>query len=70
MAASGIESAYGAAGNDVFDGSGLSSNTILYGHGGDDTLNGGSGSDRLYGESGNDWLTGGAGNDRLYGGGR
>ena len=68
LAAASIELAYGAAGDDTFDGSGLTANTSLYGRDGDDTLSGGSGADRLYGENGDDVILGGDGADRLYGG--
>ncbi|MBT3360428.1 MAG: hypothetical protein HN403_12460, partial [Rhodospirillales bacterium] len=67
LAAASIELAYGASGNDTFDGSNLTANTSLYGRAGDDTLSGGSGNDRLYGEDGDDVLSGGEGADRLYG---
>jgi len=40
----------------------------LYGHAGDDTLDGGSGNDLLVGGAGNDVLTGGTGNDILIDG--
>lgn len=41
---------------------------FLYGHLGDDTLEGGDGFDWLYGGEGNDTMDGGADNDRLFGG--
>ncbi|WP_158498830.1 S8 family serine peptidase [Magnetospira sp. QH-2] len=66
MAASSIERAKGDDGADIFDGSGLTSKTVLYGNGGDDVLIGGSGSDYIRGDAGADSLIGGAGNDRLY----
>ena len=67
LAAASIELAYGAAGNDTFDGSDLTANTSLYGKAGDDTLSGGSGNDRLHGDDGDDVISGGDGADRLYG---
>ncbi|UJP06520.1 MAG: hypothetical protein LZF61_07775 [Nitrosomonas sp.] len=57
---------HGTEGNDVVTGS-ASVDSILYGHGGDDTLNAGSANDMLYGGSGNDSLAGNSGNDALYG---
>lgn len=63
-----IEYAYGGAGNDTLDGSGLTSNTQIYGNDGDDTITGGSGHDTLKGDAGNDTIDGGAGNDKIYGG--
>lgn len=41
---------------------------IIYGGGGNDTLNGSKKDDILYGGNGNDNLNGNSGNDRLYGG--
>ncbi len=67
MAASFIERARGANGNDVLDGSGLTAAALIQGGNGHDTILGGSGNDRLYGQNGNDLVDGGAGNDRLYG---
>ncbi|MGR3823727.1 MAG: calcium-binding protein [Salipiger marinus] len=71
----------GNAGANVIEDTGLSgpakANSTFYGLGGNDTLNGGDGSDKLYGggdhdtlrgEEGSDRLEGGAGNDLLYGG--
>ena len=40
----------------------------LYGHRGDDIIEGGRGNDRLFGQRGDDTLDGGMGRDRLYGG--
>ncbi|MEO1335592.1 MAG: calcium-binding protein, partial [Myxococcota bacterium] len=40
----------------------------IYGLGGDDTLNGGSGTDRLFGGKGQDTIHGGGGTDHLWGG--
>ena len=40
----------------------------IFGHGGNDTLNGSGGDDLLYGGDGNDTLYGSSGNDRLEGG--
>ena len=42
---------------------GDSGNDLLYGGGGDDTIDGGSGNDILYGGSGSDKLNGASGND-------
>jgi Ca2+-binding RTX toxin-like protein len=42
--------------------------SALYGGLGNDTLNGGGGSDLLYGDGGNDTLNGQGGNDALFGG--
>ena len=41
---------------------------ILYGNGGNDTLDGGTGNDFLFGDAGTDILNGGTGNDTLDGG--
>jgi Ca2+-binding RTX toxin-like protein len=40
----------------------------LFGGGGNDVLNGGSGADQLFGQAGNDTLNGNGGNDSLFGG--
>jgi Ca2+-binding RTX toxin-like protein len=55
---------YGAANN----GTGNTSDNILYGNLLDDTLNGDGGNDSLLGNAGNDLLIGGSGNDTLTGG--
>jgi Ca2+-binding RTX toxin-like protein len=68
LAAANLEGAYGAAGDDRLDASGLGTAVRLYGRAGDDTLLGGDGNDRLYGQAGDDRLEGGLGNDLLYGG--
>lgn len=52
----------GSAGNDSLSGN------IVFGRGGDDSINGTSKGDVLHGGSGNDSLQGWAGNDRLFGG--
>jgi Ca2+-binding RTX toxin-like protein len=57
----------GTAAGETLSGSG-STNDVIYGYGGNDTLNGNNGNDILYGGAGNDSLSGGAGNDILYGG--
>lgn len=58
---------WGYGGNDYFrNNTGL--RTTAYGHGGNDTLIGGSNVDYLYGMDGNDYLYGMAGNDYLQGG--
>ena len=67
-AGAGIETAYGNAGNDVFDGSDLTVAASFEGGSGDDVLTGGSGNDTLSGQAGNDVLTGGTGDDVLTGG--
>ncbi len=56
----------GGAGNDTItlDAS-VTTDAILYGNAGNDTLVGGSGNDRLYGGIGTNTLIGGAGNDTL-----
>ena len=62
LSASGIEYATGDAGDDTFDGSGVTANVFLYGGDGNDTLIGGSGNDQLFGEAGADnfvYLSGG-----------
>lgn len=46
----------------------LGGNDIVYGGGGDDTLNVGDGNDYAFGGTGNDLIGGEAGNDRIYGG--
>ena len=61
---SGIEGAFGGAGNDSIVGNG--SNNTLYGGGGDDTLKGDQ--SVFVGDNSNDQLFGGAGNDSLVGG--
>ncbi|HZF04437.1 MAG TPA: Ig-like domain-containing protein [Patescibacteria group bacterium] len=68
----------GGAGNDVIDGSrvttgkltllGGAGNDMLIGGGGDDRLEGGSGNDTLEGGPGKDTVLGGDGDDRLTGG--
>ncbi|KGM31859.1 calcium-binding protein [Inquilinus limosus] len=44
----------------------MAGNDILYGHGGDDYLDGGAGDDILWGETGADTLIGGDGSDMVY----
>ena len=46
---------------------GATSGATMYGHEGNDTLNGNAGHDTLYGGVGDDLLNGNAGNDTLYG---
>lgn len=60
LAAAGFEGAVGRGGNDVFDASGVTVVTSLYGGGGDNVLIGGSTTDYLYGDAGNDTYTGNA----------
>jgi Ca2+-binding RTX toxin-like protein len=76
LAAANVERAYGSANNDVFDASGLSSDTsglssdmgvLLTGRGGDDTLTGTIYADVLKGGTGNDTINGGVGNDTIFG---
>jgi Ca2+-binding RTX toxin-like protein len=57
-----------SAGNDVYDGSEGTTNGIVFGFDGNDTLIGGDGNDTLIGGAGNDLLIGGEGNDTLVGG--
>ncbi|WP_436091784.1 beta strand repeat-containing protein, partial [Devosia sp. LjRoot16] len=57
---------YGTGG-DTFNGSGNVVD-IVYGHNGNDSLNGDVGSDALIGSAGTDTLNGGAGNDQMAGG--
>ncbi len=64
----GLEGAYGGDGNDVISAEGLTTETKIYGGGGDDTLTGSGENDRLYGDSGSDQIRGGAGHDILVGG--
>ncbi|MEM7506972.1 MAG: glycosyl hydrolase family 28-related protein [Pseudomonadota bacterium] len=68
QAASSIERATGAAGDDTFDASGLVEATFQNGRGGADTLIGGAGDDRQVGEDGNDLIQGGDGADSQRGG--
>jgi len=56
----------GFGGDDTFTNN-TSSTITVYGHAGNDTLNGGSGDDVLIGGSGNDTIYGNDGNDRLVG---
>jgi RTX calcium-binding nonapeptide repeat (4 copies) len=57
---------YGYGGNDSFFSS-TAIATTAWGHGGDDSLHGGTGTDRFYAGIGNDFLAGNDGNDLLYG---
>ncbi|MEM7722357.1 MAG: glycosyl hydrolase family 28-related protein [Pseudomonadota bacterium] len=68
QAATSIEAAFGAAGDDTFDASGLTDATTQSGREGDDTLLGGAGDDQQRGDGGNDVISGGAGNDNQRGG--
>ncbi|MBT3992057.1 MAG: tandem-95 repeat protein, partial [Rhodospirillaceae bacterium] len=67
LATSEIEYVKSNEGDDVLDASSSSANTSIYGQGGADNIDGGSGIDRLYGGNDNDDIDGGAGNDSLYG---
>jgi len=58
------EIALGGAGNDTISASG-STNVMIDGSDGDDTITGGSGDDRLVGEAGDDDIDGGAGLDAV-----
>ena len=61
---------HGTEGNDSISGietGDLSTDDVMFGHGGNDTLSGNSGNDILYGGTGNDYLSGNQGNDTLYG---
>jgi Ca2+-binding RTX toxin-like protein len=42
-------------------------NDVIFGYGGNDTIDAGVGDDTVYGGTGNDSIRGGAGNDQLYG---
>jgi peptidyl-prolyl cis-trans isomerase B (cyclophilin B) len=55
------------AGDDLINGSSLTTNMIANGNLGNDRVTGGNGNDYLLGGKGNDTLTGGAGNDLLSG---
>ena len=62
---------HGTEGNDFISGietGDLSTDDIMFGHGGNDTISGNSGADILYGGSGDDYLSGGLGFDIAYGG--
>jgi Ca2+-binding RTX toxin-like protein len=63
----GIIVIYGLDGNDIIEMSGLRVRVIIYGGGGDDYMDGGSGNDILRGEDGDDNIYGGEGNDILRG---
>jgi VCBS repeat-containing protein len=54
--------------NQTIDGANGNTADMLYGGGGNDTINGLNANDTLYGGSGNDTLNGGPQNDTLYGG--
>jgi hypothetical protein len=56
------------AGDDTFDGAGVSLPLVVFDDAGDDTVMGGAGDDSLFGGDGDDKLRGGAGLDRLDGG--
>jgi subtilisin family serine protease len=58
----------GNGANNIIAGYGIGNN-IIYGLGGDDTLDGGAGNDYLNGGEGNDYLIGGVGSDILDGSG-
>jgi len=63
-----VEQAFGNAGNDVFDGTGMTARMTSYGRDGDDSITGGDNNDNLRGDGGADTLAGNAGNDYLRGG--
>lgn len=69
LAATGIESAWGSTSNDTLTAASASTQAVMVGDAGDDTLIGGSATDFLYGFGGNDRLSGGGGNDVLIGDG-
>jgi ELWxxDGT repeat protein len=54
--------------NDTLDGSGATTDLVLFAGAGTDTVTGGSGNDFLWGEAGDDTLVGGAGDDTIVGG--
>jgi Ca2+-binding RTX toxin-like protein len=62
-----IERTIGGAGNDSFDGTGVTTALVMSGLGGNDTLTGSSVTDQLSGGDGNDLLVGGNGDDFLFG---
>ncbi len=68
MTGSSIEKGYGNSGDDIFDASGSTVATRVYGRAGNDAITGGDLNDVFYGEDGDDTLTGGLGNDTLVGG--
>ncbi|QQS57635.1 MAG: type I secretion C-terminal target domain-containing protein [Alphaproteobacteria bacterium] len=62
---------HGSGGDDRLDGivagSDLTTNDVMYGHGGADQIYAGAGNDVSYGGTGNDYIFDDAGNDTLYG---
>ena len=62
-----VNNAVPAAGTTLGDES-ASTEQVIFGHQGDDTINGGKGADILVGGSGNDVINSGAGRDVVYGG--
>ena len=64
----GMHTVLGSHENDVFGDSRAQHSQILFGEGGNDTLNGGAGNDILFGGDGNDILVGDPGDDILTGG--
>jgi len=64
-----IEHLIGSAYADTLTGQNGAVENIIFGGGGDDTLDGRGGNDMLYGEDGTDVIYGGDGNDLLSGGG-
>ena len=58
---------FGLNGDDVLAGYSTASN-IIFGGGGNDTITGGSVSDKLYGNGGNDTINGNGGDDSIFGG--
>ncbi len=62
-----VERINGFTGDDVIDGSGLTTGIVMSASDGNDTLTGGSGDDTFYAGMGEDTVNGGAGNDALIG---
>jgi Ca2+-binding RTX toxin-like protein len=63
----GVTVCVGTAQDDGIDESGLSSNCLIWGGGGDDTLEGGTSDDHIWGGAGNDEIGGNSGDDQLKG---
>tara|TARA_R110000796_G_scaffold96719_1_gene203225 strand:- start:682567 stop:690534 length:7968 start_codon:yes stop_codon:yes gene_type:complete len=61
--------AYGGAGNDVFNGYTINGDrsALFYGDAGNDLINGSGANDKLYGGSGDDYIKGDRGDDIIYG---
>jgi VCBS repeat-containing protein len=68
LLSNGFERFTGNSGNDIVSGAGATTNLVLLGQGGNDTLAGGEANDSINGSTGNDSLVGGGGADTLVGG--